>query len=533
MEKRKAKHIFDKILNIFAWLSFFVAVIISLTVLISTYSGTQNGKTIFGYKMLIVESDSMVLTEDNKDEPISFTVGDLIIIDEVSDYSTIKVGDVITFISYNPDSVGKTISHKVRSIIIADSGAIIGFETYGIATGVSDQAIVEPSTIIGRYVSKVSKLGHLFSFFKTPAGYFTSILTPCVLLIIFFSIQVGKFIARRELANSYDFELEKLKDKLLELERKKDGAIMQTSLDEIAFTKEQVGAVAEQSVNSESPTVESRQACGQTQYGFQTAQPILQVPTFNDKALELTVNALNNTIDTLTRTIENLALAVNKPVDTLARTVETLASATIKPTVVEKIVEVPVPQPQVEVPVAPIIETPAIQSQDKTPIESVTASIPQTNISDTQPSFFNELSAVREKVPFNKKLLSLDSEIKKYFSEVHNELISYKKVNYRISFKGVTYRVGRNAIAKMMVRGKTLKLHLALKVDDYPKAVYFQEDSSDVKMYEDVPFAVKIKSNRAKNNAIKLVTYIAENNNLVKKEEFKAVNVLKELKSIK
>jgi predicted transport protein len=139
----------------------------------------------------------------------------------------------------------------------------------------------------------------------------------------------------------------------------------------------------------------------------------------------------------------------------------------------------------------------------------------------------------REKIPFNKKLLSLDSEIKNYFSEVHNEIISHKKVNYRISVKGISYKTGRKALAKMVVRGKTLKLHLALNVNDYPKTVYFQEDSSNVVAYKDVPFTVKVKSNRAKNNAVKLVNSLAEKNNLVKKEEFKGENVLNELKTFK
>ena len=81
----------------------------------------------------------------------------------------------------------------------------------------------------------------------------------------------------------------------------------------------------------------------------------------------------------------------------------------------------------------------------------------------------------------------------------------------------------------MTVRGKTLKLFLALNVDDFSRSVYFQEDSSNVKMYEDVPFTVKIKSNRAKNNAIKLVTSVAEQNNLIKNDKFEKENVIEQL----
>jgi hypothetical protein len=90
--------------------------------------------------------------------------------------------------------------------------------------------------------------------------------------------------------------------------------------------------------------------------------------------------------------------------------------------------------------------------------------------------------------------------------------------------------VGRDTIAKIVVRGKTLKLHLALNVNDYSKTIFFQEDASGVKAYEEVPFAVKIKSERAKNNALKLVNSLAENKSLVKDEQFKKENVLKQLK---
>ena len=50
-----------------------------------------------------------VLSEDEK---IFFEAGDLIIIKKVSDVSTLKEGDVITFFSYNPESLGKTVTHN-------------------------------------------------------------------------------------------------------------------------------------------------------------------------------------------------------------------------------------------------------------------------------------------------------------------------------------------------------------------------------------------------------------------------------------
>lgn len=567
MEQIKLKkNIFDAILNVFAWVCLFIALFVSITVVCSTFSGTDNGKSVFGYKMLIIEGDSMTRSASSMNEPIFFEIGDVIIIKEVTDFSTIAVNDVITFVSHNPDSLGKTITHKVRDIKTNSNGDIIGFETYGISTGTSDQAIVEPSTIIGKYTSKISNLGHVFAFLKKPAGYFSSILVPCLLIIIFFSIKVGKLIAKRELAEDYFSELNILNNRILDLEKTKDGMVMQDNVQKQATeTNVENEPVKKENANTGSTSTKTQH--GYTQNVF-TQQPYTQpyaqpqqvyyqpmpyyvypapMPAPNyDKALELTVNSLNTTIATLTRTIENLAGTVEKPIDSLVRTVETLAGATAKPSVVEKIVEKVVEVPVekivekvVEVPVEKIVEVPVIleatqktnqvieneQVKEEQAVSEVVATAEPTSI-------FDEFNAT-EKVSFSKKLLSLDAEIKGYFSEIHNELISYKKVHYRISFKGVSYRLGRDIIAKIIVRGKTLKLHLALNVEEYPKTVYFQEDSSNVKIYEDIPFTVKIKSNRGKNNAIKLISSLAEKFNLAKNEQFKPENILKELKSFK
>ena len=563
----RKKNTFDSILDVFAWISFFVAVIISLLVLGSTFSGTQNGRPILGHRLLIVESYSMTLPDATSDEPIHFTKGDLIVIQDVSDFSTVKVGDVITFVSYNTETKGKTISHKVRSVRTSTSGAILGFETYGINTGASDEVIVDPSTVIGKYVFKIPALGNLFSFFKQPAGYFTSILIPCVLLIIFFSIKIGKIIAKRELAEQYDRELTKLDGRVTDLESTKEGVTMDNNLQN----------VNEAQVNSETPTACSNQASIATQQVLIPLQ--IQATTQlsgNDKALEMTMGLLNKTIDTLSHTLENLTNVAARPMESLIHTNATLVNACAGKSaerivevpvekVVEKIVEVPVEkvvEKIVEVPVEKvvekIVEVPVEKVVEKiveVPVEKVVeefVQVPTEEVidtpaevaldtavetqaaddTDTESSPFDDFKQV-VKVPFSKKLLSLDEEIKSYFTEIHNELVSYKKVNYRVSFKAITYRVGRNAIAKMVVRGKTLKLHLALNVNDFPATVFFQEDASGVKMYEDVPFAVKVKSNRGKNNAIKLVISLAEKKGLAKKNQPSIENIIKLLKSIK
>lgn len=594
----------ELVFTVFAWLSLFCAIIFSIVATISTFSSSTNGKELFGYKVLMVETDSMSKSDISQDEEIFFNSGDVVIIQVLNDYSGIQVGDVITFVSYNDGSRGKTLTHKVRSIKKTASGELIGFETYGINTGVSDQAIVEPDTILGKYVGKVSDLGRLFKFFKTPAGFFLSISIPCLLLIIFFSITVGKQIGKKELSDSYDNQIEKLRNRVIDLEGKGDtvvqtnngqtiieGSIIDQQIQEhgegVMQTNENETIVKNQTQQQ----VQEQVAIGvdnskdQTQATYQAF--IQQSAVHSEKLTELALNTLLGTINALTGTIGTLVDKVENP--TLASTIETLTNAMtnmvgkmVAPSVIqpihkeqeERIVETAatvdcrtsVAQP-VEEPVQTIQKVVTVPTNNEEVVEpeAENATMMPTNDSIVEleetnailpvdadlPEIKEEIEAEREteiqaeeemtglktltkrkKIAFNKKLLSLTSEKKEFFSDIHNELASYK-IKYRISFKGITYRIGRKTLAKITVRGLTLKLHLALDVNEYPETVYFQENLEDIVAYKDVPFAVKIKSNRGKNNAIKLISSLAEKNGLVKKEEITKENILKELRQFK
>lgn len=217
--KSQNKLIFEKILTVFAWISFVVAILISTLSIFASFSDQKNGKEIFGVKLFIVASDSMSKSSLSKNEKIFFNAGDLLIIKTTDANTIFLTNDVITFISYNPDSYGKILTHKIREVKYSTSGKLIGYVTYGINTGVNDQTLVKPESVIGKYVGKIENLGSLFAFYKTPAGYYTSILIPCILLVVFFSIKVGKGLGKREFSVDNVDEIEKLKSRVLLLEQ--------------------------------------------------------------------------------------------------------------------------------------------------------------------------------------------------------------------------------------------------------------------------------------------------------------------------
>lgn len=134
-----------------------------------------------------------------------------------------------------------------------------------------------------------------------------------------------------------------------------------------------------------------------------------------------------------------------------------------------------------------------------------------------------------KRVHFAQKLLKLDEHTWHFYDEIYNKFNSYRNVNIRLSFKHVAFRFKKKLIAKLTIKGKTLKLHLALDVDAFNKNVYFQSDLKGVKAYEEVPFTVKVKSARGLKNALNLISVLCEKEGVEAKARSKKVNSLKEI----
>lgn len=132
--------------------------------------------------------------------------------------------------------------------------------------------------------------------------------------------------------------------------------------------------------------------------------------------------------------------------------------------------------------------------------------------------------------PFAEKLLSLPLEFREYFDKIDNEMRSYKRISARISEPCVSYRAGRKLVAKLTVRGRTLTFYLALGIDDFKKTVFFQKDSSEIKAYAEVPFTVKVRSDRGLKNALKLAEALASKEGLEKNPRYEKINSIKLLK---
>ncbi len=93
---------------------------------------------------------------------------------------------------------------------------------------------------------------------------------------------------------------------------------------------------------------------------------------------------------------------------------------------------------------------------------------------------------------FELKLVDAPNRIKYFYSELKNELLTYRQVKDRMSASGDSFRQGGNLIAKITLSGERLTLHLAASVEDYSARTYNHYDMSGTKAYAAVPLTIDI-----------------------------------------
>lgn len=150
----------------------------------------KNDRAVFGTRFYIVQTDSMSPSENNKDMDVHFNAGDIVLIKDVEDPKALQPGEVISFISQNDVSFGETVTHMIREVKKTEDGRVIGYVTFGTNTGTDDEALVEPSYILGKYTGKLPGVGRFFAFVKSTPGYIVCILVPFLLLILYNGVNV-------------------------------------------------------------------------------------------------------------------------------------------------------------------------------------------------------------------------------------------------------------------------------------------------------------------------------------------------------
>jgi signal peptidase len=221
-----AKITFTSLLAIFC-------VVVVIFSIFSVFAKSKD-KTFFGSYIYIVLTDSMEKTD--------FASGDLIFVKKIdpnklrSGKEKLEVGDIISFESQNPDSMGETVTHKIREITTDEEG-FPGFITYGTTLDKNDGEVVTYPFVKGRYVGKLAGAGDFLIFMQSTTGYFVCVFLPFFLLLAWEAFTIIKAIRRRRLM----IESEKEEaNQLLIRKAEEDKALLEMQNEELAAERKKL-----------------------------------------------------------------------------------------------------------------------------------------------------------------------------------------------------------------------------------------------------------------------------------------------------
>lgn len=218
-----------------------------------------------------------------------------------------------------------------------------------------------------------------------------------------------------------------------------------------------------------------------------------------------------------------------EPVEEVLETVEEQVEA------VEEVVEEVVEEAPVEEPVEEMVEA-VEEEQAQAETVSEELAVAEEHAEPTFDEVNDQLVdaetglVIRLKKSFTAKMKQSDERVKGYYSDLKNELTSYKKINSNVSWHGDRFNFGRDTVAKVNICGKTLCFYLALDPEDpeLKSTIYHQKNVGNQKAYENTPFMVKIKSDAAAKKALRLVGYLAEKLGAEKNADFESVDYVEE-----
>ena len=177
---KKKKSVPVLIIDIIITIIFLFAVGCLLTIVVETAMGKD--PSLFGYRMMVILTDSMTGTYDQ---------GDVIIVDEFSSDQLsapdgeIAKGDVVTFIAPEGfvDVEGRNVTHRVVEAPYLDDGEWY-VRTKGDASPAEDPVPVPVSALVGKVVGHSAALAGLHAFFVKPYGFIALIVAPLLAVLI-------------------------------------------------------------------------------------------------------------------------------------------------------------------------------------------------------------------------------------------------------------------------------------------------------------------------------------------------------------
>lgn len=128
---------------------------------------------------------------------------------------------------------------------------------------------------------------------------------------------------------------------------------------------------------------------------------------------------------------------------------------------------------------------------------------------DTLPLFAEDGTRLFYDKSFSARLSLATNQIKEYYSELKNYILSYNGVRSRVSWHFDSFNKGRTKCAKLQLRGKSIYMYIALSISEIPEK-YNVQDMSNTSRYADVPTVLKVRKPRSIKHAKELVSMLME-----------------------
>ncbi|MCH5152937.1 MAG: bacterial Ig-like domain-containing protein [Clostridiales bacterium] len=178
------------------------------------------------------------------------------------------------------------------------------------------------------------------------------------------------------------------------------------------------------------------------------------------------------------------------------------------------------PEPVVEE--EPVVEPEVVAEEEPATVEEqpvVVEQQPTVIVQHADPIIVEEesiSSRLRYDKSFTARLIQSDDEVKYWYTDLKNELFSFKSVHGRMSWKRETFKCHKDVVAKFAYRGKQLCIFLPLNPYDYTDSNYPVENASDMSCYEDTPLMIRLKSRRRVKFAKQLIATVMEQKGIVR-----------------
>mgnify|MGYP004442599309 FL=1 len=196
-----------KAISIIAILILLPILLMSIVILVDSYTHPDEVPSFFGWKPFIVLSGSM---------ETQISAGDIVVVKEI-DTNELKKGDIIAFKDGNI-----VITHRIAEVTEIDGKT--QYITNGDNNSTQDIGYVLPEQVEGVFKFKIARLGNIAMFIQTPLGMIVCLSIPIIIIILLQTAddkrEKEELVAKLNKQSKMEEEIEKLKKQNEELMKK-------------------------------------------------------------------------------------------------------------------------------------------------------------------------------------------------------------------------------------------------------------------------------------------------------------------------